>query len=65
MVECKTCGKQNPSSSIYCQECGSKIKRFGEFSGNRLIDTIIWIVIVMVIVGLFNSFILGPLFSVI
>ena len=62
-MKCKSCGKINSESAVYCLECGDRLKRFGEFSGNRIIDTIIWIVVVVLIVGLFNGFVLGPLLS--
>lgn len=65
MPKCKKCGEDNPINADYCQECGSKIKKFGEFTGHTIIDTIIWIVIVLLIGGIFGDYILGPIFSLI
>lgn len=63
MVQCKKCGAINPDNAEYCQECGGRFKKFGQVTGNPIIDTIIWIIAVILIVGLFSNFILGPLFS--
>lgn len=71
MLECKQCGKNNPDMAEYCQECGTQLqksedkkedKKFGEFTGNTIIDTIIWIVIVLIVGGLFANYVLGPIF---
>jgi predicted amidophosphoribosyltransferase len=73
MVKCKKCSKNNPDIAEYCQECGTplkkpedkKDKKFGEFTGNTIIDTIIWILIVLIVGGLFVNYVLGPIFSLI
>ncbi|BDZ68270.1 zinc-ribbon domain-containing protein [Methanobacterium ferruginis] len=71
MVKCKKCGKENPNIAEYCQECGTplekledkKDKKFGEFTGNTIIDTIIWILIILVGCDLFVNYIIGPILS--
>lgn len=72
MVKCKKCDTKNPDTAEYCQECGTQLlkleykkedKKFGEFTGNTIIDTIIWILIVLIVVGLFANYVLGPIFS--
>lgn len=70
MVKCKKCGKNNPDIAEYCQECGTPLKKpddkkFGEFTGNTIINTIIWILIVLIVGDLFVNYVLGPIFSLI
>lgn len=73
MVKCKKCGINNPDMAEYCQECGTQLqkpqvkkdKKFGEFTGNTIIDTIIWVMIILIVASLFGHYVLGPLFSLI
>ena len=59
MVFCPKCGAENQKNAKYCQSCGTNlpIEKFkGEFTGDKFLNTLIW---------MFIAAILGEMYAII